>query len=84
MNSLNRVVLEEPELFYCKQFISEALTFVRDEKGIPAGQAGCHDDTMLALAIAHQVRRILLGWWVPSQAKSEVYTNSERIDREDD
>ncbi len=83
LNALNSMVLEEPHLFYCKQFITEALTFVRDEKGVPGGQLGCHDDTVMALAIAHMVRRVQLGWWVPWKAMSETYTSSDRITDED-
>ncbi len=37
--------------------IEELLTFVRNEKGRPEAQAGAHDDCVMALAIAHHVRR---------------------------
>lgn len=79
LNFLNRFVLETPELIWCKQFIAEALTFVRDEKGTPKGQTGCHDDTVMARAIAHAVRRVQLGWWVPWEAKTEPYLSADRI-----
>jgi hypothetical protein len=82
-NSINQAVLENPELIWCKQFIAEALTFVRDEKGIPKGLEGCHDDMVMCNAIAHQVRKVLLGWWVPWESKSEKYLNSERITEEE-
>lgn len=82
LNSLNAFVLESPELIWCRQFINEALTFVRDPKGTPAGMVGCHDDTVMARAIAHQVRRVLLGWWIPWNSVSEKYTSADRIEVE--
>ena len=37
--------------------IEELLAFVRNEKGRPEAQAGAHDDCVMALAIAHYLRR---------------------------
>ena len=34
------------------------LTFVRNEKLRPEAEAGCHDDTVIALAIAHYIRSV--------------------------
>ena len=36
--------------------LEEMLTFVRNEKGRPEAQAGAHDDTILADAIAYEIR----------------------------
>jgi len=36
--------------------LTEMLTFVRDESFRPAAEAGAHDDCIMALAIAHQIR----------------------------
>lgn len=80
LNSLNQFILDTPELVCCKQLITEGLTFVRDEKkGIPGGMLGCHDDMVMAYAIAYQVRKVLLGWWEPWKAASENYISSDRI-----
>ena len=35
--------------------INELMTFVKDEKGKPQAQPGCHDDRVMALAIAVQM-----------------------------
>ncbi len=79
LNCLSTFVLEHPELIWDAQFIDEALVFVRDEKGIPAATTGAHDDTVSCRWIAYQVRRVLLGWWDPLNAKSERYTPAEQL-----
>jgi hypothetical protein len=84
LNMVNRFVLETPELVWCAHFVQEALTFVRNEKGIPAGMEGVHDDTVMCRAIAHMVRRIQLGWYVPWEARSEKYVSADRITLEEE
>lgn len=79
LNCLSTFVLEHPELIYDEQFINEALVFVRDERGIPAAAAGAHDDTVMCRAIAHWVRRVMLGWLDPLNFASEKYTAAGQI-----
>lgn len=38
-------------------FYAECLTFTRNEKGKPCAQSGCHDDRIMAAAIAWQMRQ---------------------------
>ena len=66
--ALNRIrwfLAESPHLIHDIQFLKEAMSFVRDEKGIPRGQEGAHDDTVLCRAFAHYVRHVRLGWLTP-------------------
>lgn len=39
-----------------KETLEEMLVFVRNEKGRPEAQEGCHDDLVMALAIAYHIR----------------------------
>ena len=80
LNCLNAHVLDHPELIYDEQFINEALTFVRDEKGIPKGAEGAHDDTVACRWIAHYVRRVQLGYLDPLNLKSERYIPADRLE----
>jgi hypothetical protein len=43
------------------QFYAECLTFVRTPKGRPEAQPGCHDDRLMATAIAWQMRQQYVG-----------------------
>ncbi len=49
-------VREQPYLLNDRTTVEEMLTFVRNEKGRPEAAAGCHDDTVMALAIAYYIR----------------------------
>jgi len=42
--------------FINKDFLHEALTFVRDEQGRPEAEQGKNDDTVIATGIAHYIR----------------------------
>ncbi len=53
---LIRVVRESPELLNDRDTMMEMLTFVRNERFRPEAQEGAHDDTVMALAIAHCAR----------------------------
>lgn len=79
LNALNSFILDSPELIWDEEFIKEALTFVRDEKGIPAAAEGAHDDRVACRWIAYFVRKVLLGWLDPLKFKSERYTPADRI-----
>lgn len=39
----------------CRTFISEAFTYVREDNGSTNAQSGCHDDTVMAMAILLQL-----------------------------
>jgi hypothetical protein len=78
-NFLGRFVLDHPELIFDRQFLSEALTFVRDERGIPAAAVGAHDDTVSARWICHYCRRVLLGYFDPLGTKKERYIPSDQL-----
>lgn len=79
LNFVNQFILDHPDLIWDEKYIDECLTFVRDERGIPAAAPGAHDDRVSARWIAHSVRRVLLGWWVPTESKSEKYMSSDRL-----
>jgi hypothetical protein len=83
LNFVSSHINDYPHLIWDKGFCDEALTFVRDEKGIPAGAPGAHDDRVSARWVAHGARRALLGWWIPYQSKSERYENSDAIGAEE-
>lgn len=80
LNLLNAEVTFHPEHIWDMQFINEALVFVRDERGIPAGANGAHDDTVAARWIAHGSRAHILGYWNPSEGKGAKYVSSDRLE----
>lgn len=49
--------------------ISECFSFVRNAKGKPEAQAGCHDDTVMAMAIAIQMHQQMPMLGVISEAE---------------
>ncbi|MFW5438108.1 hypothetical protein [Paenibacillus apiarius] len=56
ISNLVTVVRESIETINDITTLQEMLTFVRNEKGKPEAIVGKHDDTVLALAIAHKAR----------------------------
>ena len=56
IDNLRSVVRENIELVGDYETLGEMLTFVYDENYKPQAQAGEHDDLVMALAIAHQIR----------------------------
>ena len=79
LNFLNQFILDYPQMIWDEQFINEAIVFVRDEKGIPSAAPGAHDDTVSARWVAHAVRRVAMGWWLPHDSKSERYIPSDQL-----
>lgn len=73
LNKVAQFIREDPELIWDIQFVKEALTFVRDEKGKPAAAEGCHDDAVSAAWVARMVRLVRLGYYDPTQAPGEKY-----------
>jgi len=56
LSSLIEIVREHAELLNDKTTLEEMLTFVRNEKGRPEAQQGAHDDLIMALAIAYDIK----------------------------
>ena len=54
---LVKIVRESTECINDEETINEMITFVRNEKGRPEAQQGCHDDLVMALAIAYYCRK---------------------------
>jgi len=79
LNCLNSFINDTPELIWDEIFIKEALTFVRDEKGVPAAAEGAHDDTVACRWIAYFVRKVQLGWLDPLKFQSERYVPASQI-----
>lgn len=75
LNRFRHFIQESPHLIYDVKVLEECLTFVRDQekRGRPAAAPGCHDDLVLASAIAYYVRSVLLGYLVPEQLPRERY-----------
>jgi len=53
---LIKAIREDVTVVNDRTTLEEMLTFVRNEKLRPEGEAGAHDDTVMALAIAHYLR----------------------------
>lgn len=56
LSILQQVVNDNVDWINDKDTLEEMLVFVRNEKGRPEAQAGCHDDLVMALAIAYYSR----------------------------
>ena len=56
LSELQAIVNDNIELINDKETLEEMLVFVRNEKGRPEAQEGCHDDLVMALAIAFYIR----------------------------
>lgn len=56
LSELQAIVNDNVEQINDKETLEEMLVFVRNEKGRPEAQEGCHDDLVMALAIAYYIR----------------------------
>lgn len=56
LSELQAIVNDHIDLINDKETLEEMLVFVRNEKGRPEAQEGCHDDLVMALAIAFHIR----------------------------
>lgn len=56
LSELQKIINENIDQINDKDTLEEMLTFVRNEKGRPEAQAGCHDDLIMALAITYYIR----------------------------
>ncbi len=56
LSELQAIINDYIDLINDKETLEEMLVFVRNEKGRPEAQEGCHDDLVMALAIAFHIR----------------------------
>jgi phage terminase large subunit len=56
LGQLQTIFKEEIELIVDTDTLKEGLTFIKNEKGRPEAQVGYHDDLIMALAIAYDIR----------------------------
>lgn len=56
LSELQAIVNDHIDLINDKETLEEMLVFVRNEKGRPEAQEGCHDDLVMALAILYYIR----------------------------
>lgn len=78
LNRLKFFVENEPDKIWDLRMIHQMLQFIRDERGRPAGAEGQHDDDVLAAAIAHYARSVVLGYMSPEVARAEKYGATPR------
>jgi hypothetical protein len=57
IENLAAVLVEQPALFHSPRLLGELRTFVRHADGHAAAAEGAHDDCVMAMGIAHAVRR---------------------------
>jgi hypothetical protein len=76
LNKLKNFFEENPDLFWDINLLKQMQVFILNEKGIPAAATGSHDDAVLASAIAHFVRLVLLNYVDPLSFRSERYNQS--------
>lgn len=72
LSELQAIVNDHIDLINDKETLEEMLVFVRNEKGRPEAQQGCHDDLIMGLAI---------GYYARTQAPMKVPTEAVRDDR---
>lgn len=77
LNKLKWTFEENPDLFWDLNLMKQMQIFVRDEKGRPAAALGGHDDAVMAAAIAHMTRLIVLNYIDPLSFKAQPYGQSE-------
>ena len=54
--NLSALLATEPRLFNSPRLLEECKTFIRQPNGAASAAAGAHDDCVIAMAIAQQVR----------------------------
>jgi hypothetical protein len=66
-----RASMRENELeLNCKTTIREMLSYIVTETGAMEAEQGCHDDTVMSLALANWVHE---GAWEPVETPQELY-----------
>ena len=77
---LQTIVLEEIDKITDKDTLKEMLTFIKNEKGRPEAQEGYHDDLVMGLAIAYDIREQQQFSLYPTKDEFRVqreYSNSD-------
>ncbi len=54
--NLIQIIRQTPELIHDVDTLYEMLSFIKDTSGKPSAATGCHDDRVMALAIAYFIR----------------------------
>ena len=78
LSKLIEIVREHCEVIYDKETLEELLTIIRNEKGRIEAPQGGHDDLMMGLAIAHDIRSQVLFINEPINMSSKYHFNVER------
>jgi phage terminase large subunit len=58
LDDMNSLIRDEVEI-QSERLLSECFTFVRNDKGKPEAQEDCHDDTVMAYAIAVEMHSLM-------------------------
>lgn len=78
ISRLVEIVREHCDTINDKETLEELLTIIRNEKGRIEAPAGGHDDEMMGLAIAHEVREQVVFINEPIVMQSQRYFNAEK------
>ena len=77
ISRLIEIVREHCETINDKETLEELLTIIRNEKGRIEAPEGGHDDMMMALAIAHQIREQVVFINEPIEVRPQYHFNVE-------
>ena len=69
LDDMEKALRDGTIIIRSEALISECFSFVRNPKGKPEAQAGCHDDTVMAMAIAIQMHQQMPMLGVISEAE---------------
>ena len=78
ISALVEVVREHCDTICDKETLEELLTIVRNEKGRIEAPEGGHDDMMMGLAIAHEIRSQVIFVNKPIEVPQQYHFNAER------
>lgn len=78
ISRLIEIVREHCDTINDKETLEELLTIVRNEKGRIEAPQGGHDDDMMGLAIAHQIREQVVFVNEPIEVKPQYHFNVEK------
>lgn len=78
ISRLIAIVRESVEVINDKDTLEELLTIIRNEKGRIEAPEGGHDDQMMGLAIAHEIREQVVFVQEPIEVKPQYHFNIEQ------
>lgn len=81
ISRLVEVVREHPDTINDRETLEELLTIVRNEKGRIEAPQGGHDDDMMGLAIAHQIRDQVVFTDEPIEVRPQYSFSLERMNQ---